>query len=104
MSDDTYEVELHHQGETVTLSVSADESVLDAAEAAGYELPYSCREGQCTSCVGRIDAGDLDQSNGLALDPMQKDEGYALLCVATPEADCTIETDVQEELFGMEFL
>jgi ferredoxin len=99
---ETYEVELHHQGGTVTLSVAADEYVLDAAELAGLELPYSCREGQCTSCVGRLLAGDLDQSEGAALDPMQEDDGFALLRVSYPTGDCTIETEAQDDMFGMD--
>jgi len=97
-----HEVDLSHEGETITLTVPADEPILDAAEAAGLSLPYSCRQGQCTSCVGRLHAGEVDQSDGTALDPMQKDDGYALLCVATPTGDCTVETDVQEELFGLD--
>ena len=98
--DATHEVELVHDGEEISLSIPGDESVLDAAEDAGLDLPYSCRQGQCTSCVGKVLAGDLDQSGGVALDPMQKDDGYALLCVASPVSDCRIETEAQEELFG----
>ncbi|MFB6141733.1 MAG: 2Fe-2S iron-sulfur cluster-binding protein [Halorientalis sp.] len=98
----THEVELVHDGETVTLSVAEDEYVLDAAEEAGYSLPYSCRQGQCTSCVGTIEDGDVDQSEGTALDPMQKDDGFALLCVTYPKSDCRIETDTQSDLFGMD--
>ncbi|MFB6082911.1 MAG: 2Fe-2S iron-sulfur cluster-binding protein [Halorientalis sp.] len=98
--DGTYEVDLVHEGEEITVSVDADEYVLDAAEEAGLDLPYSCRKGQCTSCVGTVEEGELDQSEGAALDPMQKDDGFALLCVSYPESDCTIETETQDDLFG----
>lgn len=97
-----HEVELRRDGETITLSVPEDEPVLDAAEEAGLDLPYSCRQGQCTSCVGRVLAGEVDQSEGTALDPTQEDDGFALLCIATPTGDCRIETDAQDDLFGME--
>lgn len=103
-ADERFEVELHHDGETITLSVAEDETVLDAAEAAGLDLSYSCRQGQCTSCVGRLQDGDLDGSGGMALDPTQREDGYALLCVATPESDCTIETEAQDDLFGMDLV
>ena len=96
----THEVTLVHEGEEITLSVDEDEYVLDAAEEAGLDLPYSCRKGQCTSCVGTVEAGELDQSEGAALDPMQKDDGFALLCIAYPTSDCTVETDTQDDLFG----
>jgi len=99
-----YEVELDHEGETITLTVAEDESILDAAEDAGLDLSYSCRQGQCTSCVGKLQSGSIDQSKGTALDPMQKEDGYALLCIATPTADCQVETEAQEDLFGMDIL
>jgi ferredoxin len=101
-ADDSYEVELDHQGETISVTVDEDQPVLDAAEDNGLDLPYSCREGQCTSCVGKLIEGDLDQSRGTALDPMQKEDGFALLCVACPESDCRIETDAQDDMFGMD--
>lgn len=99
-ADGTHEVELAHEGNTVTVAVEGNESILDAAEAAGLDLPYSCRQGQCTSCVGRVRSGAVDQSEGTALDPTQRDDGFALLCIARPESDCRVETDVQDDLFG----
>ena len=99
-----YTVTLEHGGETITVGVDEDEYVLDAAEDAGLDLPYSCRQGQCTSCVGRVIDGELDQREGMALDPMQKDDGFALLCVAYPRSDCRIETAAQDELFGGDIL
>ncbi|MFD1586998.1 2Fe-2S iron-sulfur cluster-binding protein [Halorientalis brevis] len=98
--DAEHEVELVHDGETVSLSVSGDEYILDAAEDAGFDLPYSCRQGQCTSCVGKVLEGAVDQSEGTALDPMQQDDGYALLCVSYPTSDCRIETEAQGDMFG----
>ncbi len=34
-----------------------DETVLDAAERAGYAIPYSCRKGVCSTCEGRLVQG-----------------------------------------------
>jgi ferredoxin len=98
--DGEYEVTLEHEGEDITLSVDEDEYILDAAEEAGLDLPYSCRKGQCTSCVGTVKDGEIDQSEGAALDPMQEDDGFALLCITYPKSDCTIETDTQSDMFG----
>lgn len=101
-AEDSYEVELVHEGETISLEVDEDEYVLDAAEEAGLDLPYSCRQGQCTSCVGKVCDGEIDQSEGAALDPMQEDDGFALLCITYPRSDCTIETEAQDDMFGMD--
>jgi ferredoxin len=102
--DGDYAVELEHDGETVTVGVDEDEHILDAAEDVGLDLPYSCRQGQCTSCVGTLLDGDIDQSEGTALDPMQEEDGFALLCIAYPRSDCRIETETQDDMFGGDIL
>jgi ferredoxin len=83
--------------EQLTVMVGEDEYILDALEEAGHDLPYSCREGMCTSCVARVIEGEFHRE-GSALDPTQKGE-FVLICSATPESDCQIEIDCQDELF-----
>ena len=94
-------VTLVDEGTVERISVAADETILEAAEAAGVELEHSCRMGACTSCVGRLIEGRVDQSAATGLDPTQRDDGYALMCVSTPKTDCRIEVGVQDELFEL---
>ncbi|MCC4254486.1 2Fe-2S iron-sulfur cluster-binding protein [Sphingobium naphthae] len=43
----------------IHFSCGEDETILDAAERAGYTLPYSCRKGVCASCEGGLRGGSV---------------------------------------------
>jgi 2Fe-2S type ferredoxin len=91
---ETYEIEFEKEGETI--EVPENETVLEAGEDEGWDLPYSCRQGQCISCSGRIADGSsedfLVHNDQEMLGEAELDEGYALTCVAYPQSDFTIET------------
>jgi ring-1,2-phenylacetyl-CoA epoxidase subunit PaaE len=61
-----------------------DVSVLDAAERAGLELPFSCRSGICATCRVRCVAGKVDMMHNIALAQWELDAGFILCCQARP--------------------
>lgn len=98
-------------GPTETIDVAEGQTVLEAAQRAGVRLPYDCREGTCITCVARLveltgetesdaDGAEtpLDAANAFAyrrspaaLTDGERADGYVLLCIAHPRADCRIE-------------
>jgi 2Fe-2S type ferredoxin len=92
---EAYEVEYVKQG--ATIEVRENETLLEAGEEEGWDLPYACREGQCISCGGRITDGAnaeqyVEHHTNQMLGEAELDDGYALTCVAYPVSDLTLET------------
>jgi ring-1,2-phenylacetyl-CoA epoxidase subunit PaaE len=61
-----------------------DASVLEAAERAGLELPFSCRSGICATCRARITDGAAVMAHNIALEPWETEAGFVLCCQARP--------------------
>jgi ferredoxin len=94
----TYQVTFVTDGRELQTTVVAEEYLLDAAAAAGLELPYMCLQGWCTTCAGRILEGKVDQSEALRIYPQDEAAGFVLLCSAFPRSDLRILTCQKEQL------
>ena len=60
------------------------QTVLEAAEAAGHELPFSCRGGMCCTCRCRIAEGEGEMAVNWSLEPWEIAAGYTLACQTRP--------------------
>ena len=99
----TYTVEVHHQAQTYRLQVPDDRTVLEVATEQGLDLPSSCTAGVCTTCAAQLMAGTVDQPDAMGISPELRQQGYALLCVAYPRSDLTVETGKEETVYQLQF-
>lgn len=73
-----------------------DASVLEAAERAGLELPFSCRAGICATCRTKIVGGAATMTHNIALEPWETKAGFVLCCQAHPTTP-TLELSYDEK-------
>eukprot|EP00775_Hariotina_reticulata_P010368 gene10368-10526_t len=93
----------HYSDQVVEVEVPEDRYILWEAEEQGLELPWACRMGCCTACAVRVKEGTVYQPEALGVSEELKQQGYALMCVAFPEADCVLETVPEDEVYQLQF-
>lgn len=75
-----------------SFAATANETLVAAAARAGIDMPTSCRNGTCRTCMCRLRSGEIAyriQWPGLL--PEEKDEGWILPCIAYPRSDLVLE-------------
>lgn len=88
----TYQITIRPSGHT--FAIEPHQTILEAALESGIVLPYSCRDGVCGVCKGRVVEGSVDHGKYLdsALMDAEKAAGMALFCCAKATTDLVIES------------
>jgi len=64
-----------------------DETIVDAAERQGLELPFSCKGGMCCTCRCKVSEGSAEMALNYSLQPWELEAGFTLACQARPTSE-----------------
>ena len=71
-----------------SLEVNQGEYILEAAEAQGYDWPFSCRAGACANCAAIVTEGEIDMDMQQILSDEEVEEKMVrLTCIGSPATD-----------------
>ena len=84
---------IRNQSSGREFTINEKETVLAAALRQGVMLPYSCRNGACGTCKGKVLSGQVDYGTyeTRAMSEAEREQGHALFCQARPLSDLVIE-------------
>lgn len=94
LPDAPQEVLLHYYEQSNLLEVYPGKTILEAALADRIPLKYSCKNGTCGVCLGKLIAGKVHMANNFALQEELIEQGFILLCQSHPlNNEVTVEID-----------
>nr|WP_298380329.1 ferredoxin--NADP reductase [uncultured Halomonas sp.] len=84
---DSAQITVEIGGQVHEFSCDGAQTLLEAAEKAGVELPYSCQAGMCATCVCQITEGEVTLRTNDVLDQRDLDRKLILGCQAVPASE-----------------
>lgn len=84
-------VTLRRGGISAEVRVARTQTVLEAATAAGFPLPFSCAMGGCAACRCKVKDGEIRMDEPNCLTEAEKAEGWVLTCVGHPTRATSLE-------------
>jgi ring-1,2-phenylacetyl-CoA epoxidase subunit PaaE len=87
------QIEVIIDGDNISFPLASDGlAILDAAQAAGADLPYACKGGVCCTCKARLLEGTVSMDVNYALEKDEVEAGYILSCQAHPTSNKVVIT------------
>ena len=71
-------------GREHTIGYEAGDTVLEALRRAGLKGPFNCQQGNCGTCIARLETGTATMRANNVLDDDEVEEGWILTCQAVP--------------------
>ena len=76
-----------------TIEIENGESIVSKANDSGIDIPFSCMQGMCTTCIATLLSGEIEYIEEPDPDTLTEGdikENKILLCIATPQSDIEI--------------
>ena len=67
-----------------TVQYQSGDTILETARRGGLSPPFSCEQGNCATCMARLDDGTARMRVNNALTPEEVEEGWILTCQSLP--------------------
>ena len=82
MSDNNGTFEVHLAQRNITLTVQPEQSILKVLQDAGVDVPFSCSEGICGTCLTKVKEGEPDHWD-MYLTPQEQEKGDCIMvCIS----------------------
>jgi len=86
-----HKVTVHYNGATMSFATAAGRTVLQSAQEANVELPFSCAMGGCGTCKVQLVSGDVILATPHCLDDAELSDGLTLACRTIAQTDLVFE-------------
>lgn len=85
-SPENVEVTVELDGEVKTIVWNREKNLIDALLDEDIDAPYSCKGGVCSSCLCKLEEGEVHLADNFVLTDSDVEEGLILACISRPKS------------------
>ena len=72
------------EGKEINLSINDNANIVQALLNENVEPPYSCLSGTCSTCMAKLEKGEVKMDVSIGLEEDEKENGFILTCQSHP--------------------